>query len=151
MIDPTDLIGRQLPSFTAIAERGQLRFFASVLGETDPVYTDLAHAHEAGYPDLLIPPTFLFSLELTRPNPHGVLAELGVDMRQVLHGEQSFRYHSLAFAGEELVLTPSYSDYYEKKGGALRFLVRRTAVTRKGEPVAELENVLVIRELELTT
>lgn len=95
MIDTTDLIGRQL---TAIAERGQPRFFAGVLGETDPVYTDFARTREAGYPDLLIPPMFLFSLELTRLNPHGVLTELGVDMRQMFHGEQSFRYHSLATA-----------------------------------------------------
>ncbi len=149
MIDPRTLIGRELPAFSAKVERGHLRFFATVLGEIDPTYSDLDAARAAGYPDLLVPPTFFFSLELGRPNPHGVLQELGVDLRQILHGEQAFEYHALAFAGQTLDLAPRYSDYYEKKNGALRFLVRQTHVSRDGEPVATLTNVLVIRELEL--
>lgn len=148
MVDPYQLVGRRLPRFRAAAERGQLRLFAGVLGETDAVYTDLDTARAAGYPDLPIPPTFLFSLELERPDPHGVLRELGIDQRQLLHGEQEFRYHRMAFAGQELEFRPQLSDYYEKKDGALKFLVRRTEVLRGEEPIAELANVLVIRQLE---
>lgn len=147
-IDPKTVIGRQLEPFTATAERGQLAFFARVTGIDDPSYRDLAAAKDAGHPDLPLPPTFLFSLELLRPNPHGILSELGIDMRSVLHGEQSFEYHRAAYAGEELTFSASYVDYYEKKDGALRFLVRRTDVTRGDEPIATLTNVLVSRRLE---
>jgi hypothetical protein len=148
-IDPCSLIGKELPSFTATAERGRLRFFAKAIGEHDPVYTDLRAAQAAGHADLPVPPTFLFSLELERPDPHAVLREIGVDMRQILHGEEGLTYHRVVVAGEELTFRPRLVDYYEKKGGALRFLVRDTQVFAVGELVAELRNVVVVRELEL--
>lgn len=145
-----DIVGLQLPSFTAVAERGQLRFFAKATGQDNPIYTDLTFAKAAGHADLPVPPTFLFSLELGRPDPYRVLRDLEIDMRQVLHGEQGFTYHRVAVAGENLHFAPRMVDYYEKRGGALRFLVRETEVTSAGEPVAQLRNVIVVRELELT-
>ncbi|MCL2582734.1 MAG: MaoC family dehydratase N-terminal domain-containing protein [Streptosporangiales bacterium] len=150
LADPRSVIGRKLPGFTAVAERGRLAFFARVIGEDDPVYRDVTAARTAGFRDIPLPPTFLFSLELERPDPRAILAELGIDMREVLHGEQEFRYHRVACAGEELRFEPRIADYYEKKGGALRFLVRETEVTADGEPVAVLVNTLVARRLELS-
>ena len=143
-----ELIGRRLPPLHVRAERGQLRFFASVLGLEDPVHTDVDSARAAGHPDLLIPPTFFFSLELQREKPHAVLHEFGFDTRLFLHGEETFSYHALAFAGEPLTLSAEYTDCYEKKGGALKFVERTTRVTREETPVAELRNVLVIRRTE---
>src|SRR5271154_6493800 len=99
---PQDIVGLELPVMTATAERFQLREFAKVVGISDPRYTELEAARAAGYPDLLIPPTFYFSLEFARPDAGLVLRELGIDQRQVLHGEQKFAYHRLAFAGQEL-------------------------------------------------
>jgi acyl dehydratase len=147
----SELRGRSLPTLHTSAERGQLRFFASVLGLTDPVHSDIDAAKAAGYPDLLIPPTFYFSLELQRPNPHAVIHEFGFDTRQFLHGEQSFDYHALAFAGEELTFTTEYTDAYEKKGGALKFIERTTYVTRQKTPIVDIRNVLVIREVEMAS
>lgn len=147
---PSEIIGKRLDPFPVIAERGQLKFFAQVLGETNPVYFNLEAAKAAGYPDLLIPPTFYFSLELQRTDSHELINKLGFDRRQFLHGEEHFMYHALAFAGEELTLTTEYTDYYVKKDGALKFVNRRTFVTRGDELVAEMDNVLAVRELELT-
>jgi acyl dehydratase len=146
---PQSIIGRTLPPFRTTPERSQLQFFAQVIGETDPVYTDVEAARAAGHPDLLVPPTFLFSLELRRPDSHVLIDELGFDRRQFLHGEERFTYHALAYAGEELELTAEYTDCYEKRGGALTFIVRRTTVRREGALIAELSNVLVIRQLEI--
>lgn len=144
----TDVIGRPLDAFTATAERGQIAFFADVVGLDDPVYRDVEAARAAGHRDIPLPPTFLFSLELLRPNPRAILAKLGIDMRSVLHGEQAFDYHAPAYAGDQLTFTGSYTDYYEKKGGALRFLVRQSDVARDGEPIATLTNVLISRAME---
>jgi hypothetical protein len=144
------IVGLQLPDFTSVAERGRLRAFAHAIGESDPIYTDLAAAQSAGFADLPVPPTFLFSLELERPDPQRVIRELGIDLRQVLHGEEAFTYHRMAVAGEELHFTPAVVDYYEKKGGALRFAVRETRVTAAGTLIAELRNVLVARQLDLS-
>ena len=53
---------------------------------------------------------------------------------------------SMAYAGEELLLSPRITDLYEKKGGALEFLVKETEVTRSdGSKVASLKTVTVIQ------
>ncbi|MEV6067213.1 MaoC family dehydratase N-terminal domain-containing protein [Nocardia sp. NPDC052001] len=144
-VDPA-IIGTELPATTLTIDAGRLRFFAKAIGETDPVYTDLDAAQAAGYRDLPAPPTFLFSIELENPDPFTFLAAAGVDLRFVLHGEQSFVYHSAAVAGDVLTATPRITDVYSKKGGALEFIVKETAVTRAdGAAVAELKSVIVVR------
>lgn len=141
---------RALTSVTATIDAGRLRFFAKAIGEQDPVYTDLATARAAGHPHLPVPPTFLFGLELEQPDPFGYLADLGIDLRRVLHGEQSFTYHSVAHAGDTLVATPSITDRYTKKGGALEFVVKQTTVTRDDDSaVADLTSVVVVSHPEV--
>lgn len=143
------VVGSSSDPVTMDVERGRLRMFAKAIGETDPVYTDLDAARAAGHPDLPVPPTFLFGLELERPDPFAYLAALGVDLRRVLHGEQSFTYHSVAHAGESMTATSRIADVYSKKGGALEFLVRETAVTRAdGSAVADLTSVIVVQNPE---
>ncbi|MFD8778485.1 MaoC family dehydratase N-terminal domain-containing protein [Streptomyces sp. NPDC059916] len=143
---------RRLPldPITVQVERGRLRFFARATGQTDPVYTDLDAAKQAGHPDLPVPPTFFFSLELEAPDPFGYLAALDVDLRRVLHGEQSFTYHRPAHAGDTLTLQPRIVDIYSKKGDALEFLVKQTDITRGGQLVAEAQSVIVVRNLEVS-
>jgi hypothetical protein len=139
-------IGTQLPATTLTVEAGRLRFFAKAIGETNPLYTDVAVAKAAGYADLPVPPTFLFSIELENPDQFRWVVDQGIDPRFVLHGEQSFTYHSIAHAGDTLMATPRIVDVYSKKGGALEFIVKNTAVTRAdGSAVADLETVIVVR------
>ena len=144
MIDKA-FIGKVLPPFTAQAEAGQLRFFAKATGEANPIYFDESAAREAGHRTLPLPPTFLFSLEIQQP-AKGWRSELGIQPARVLHGEQSFTYHRTAYAGETLRFESQITDIYEKKGGALSFVVRATRVTNEqGEHVADLRSVLVHR------
>ncbi|MGZ0145408.1 MaoC family dehydratase N-terminal domain-containing protein [Rhodococcus qingshengii] len=144
-VDPS-VIGREFPPTDLTVDAGRLRFFAKAIGETNPVYTDVAAAKAAGYSDLPVPPTFLFSIELDSPDPFAWLSDLGVDLRYVLHGEQAFTYHSIAYPGETLTATSTITDVYSKKGGALDFIVKDTAVTRAdGSAVADLKSVLVVR------
>ncbi|MEV0431497.1 MaoC family dehydratase N-terminal domain-containing protein [Micromonospora sp. NPDC050495] len=143
---PTSLIGLELPPITVEVERGRLQFFALAIGESNPIYRDPAAARDAGHPDLPVPMTFLFGLELEQANPFSYLTDVGVDLRHLLHGEQSFTYHSVAHAGDRLTLRRRISDVYQKKGGALDFVVKQTAVTRAdGSRVADLACVMVIR------
>lgn len=139
-------IGRRFAPTTADVEKGRLRFFAKAIGETDPVYTDEAAAQAAGYASLPVPPTFLFSLEMEKPDPFAWLGEVGMDIARILHGEQSFTYHRPACAGDTLRFASHIEDIYEKKGGALSFVVKTTQVTnQRGEHVAELRACIVHR------
>ena len=130
-------IGTALPPFTVDVERGRLRFFAQATGQTDPVYRDDAAARAAGHPGLPVPPTYLFCLEMDGPNPAAIRELLGLDYRRLLHGEQGFSFHRLAFAGDRLTFRQRIEDIYDKKGGALEFIVRCTEVTnQRGDLVA---------------
>jgi len=139
-------IGHQLPPFQVEVEKGRLRFFAKATGQTDPVYVDEAAARDAGHPGQPVPPTFLFCLEMEAPNPAAIRELLGMDYRSLLHGEQGFSYHAMAYAGDTLTFRQHIEDIYDKKNGALEFVVRKTRVSnQRDELVAELRCVTVVR------
>ncbi len=145
MIDKSH-IGHTFPPHTATVEAGRLRFFATAIGETDPIYTDEDAARAAGYRALPAPPTFLFCLNNEKPEPLAWIDELCLDLGRILHGEQLFAYRTEAYAGDVLRFETTVADIYDKKGGALDFLVRRTTVTNQdGVHVADLQNTTVQR------
>jgi acyl dehydratase len=139
-------IGHTLPPIQVEVEKGRLRFFAKATGQTDPVYIDESAARAAGHPSLPVPPTFLFCLEMESPNPAAIRDLLGIDYRSLLHGEQGFSYHAMAYAGDTLNYQQRIDDIYDKKNGALEFVVRKTRVSnQRDELVAELRCVTVVR------
>ena len=145
MID-RKFIGHVMPAFEVPVERGRLKFFAKAIGQTDPIYLDDAAAHAAGHPGLPVPPTFFFCLEMDAPDPAAIRNLLGMDYRRLLHGEQGFTYHRMAHAGDLLRFEQRIDDIYDKKGGALEFVVRKTRITnQRQEHVADLRAVTVLR------
>lgn len=145
MIDK-QYIGHTQPAFSVPVDASRLRLFAKATGQTDPVYLDESAARDAGHPALPVPPTFLFCLEMESPDPAAVRNLLGLDYRRLLHGEQRFVYHHMAYAGDTLTFEQRIEDIYDKKGGALEFVVRGTRVSnQRGEHVADLRSVTVMR------
>ena len=143
---PRSFIGHTQPAFTVEVERGALRLFAKATGQSDPVYVDDAAARAAGHPGLPVPPTYLFCLEMMGPDPGALRDRMGIDLAKVLHGEQRFRYHRMAHAGDALSFQQRVADIYDKKGGLLEFMVRETRVTnQRGEHVADLIATTVVR------
>lgn len=139
-------IGYQLPPSELLIERGRLQFFARSIGETDPMYTDLAAARAAGYPDLPAPPTFVFAAELESGAVTSLLETLELPIQKILHGEQGFTYLKPVCAGERVTVRSKIADIYEKKGGALEFVLKSSEVRNSsGELVAELRSLLVCR------
>jgi acyl dehydratase len=139
-------IGHELPASELTLERGRMRAFARAIGETDPVYTDLQAAQSAGYADLPAAPTFLFAAELDSGASTELLAQLGIPLSKLLHGEQGFSYHRPACAGDTITVHSKLTDVYDKKGGALEFVVKTSqAHNQRGELVAELRSVIVCR------
>lgn len=140
------VIGTELTGATLLIGRSRLRAFATATGQSDPIYTDRDAALAAGHRDLPVPPTFFFGVDLEAPDPFAFLGDLGVDLRTVLHGEQEFVYHEMAYAGDELTTAGRIVDVYDKKGGALEFIIRRTTVTNQdGSLVAEIGSSTVVQ------
>lgn len=139
-------IGHELAAATMTLERGRLCAFVRAIGETDPLYTDVAAARAAGHADLLVPPTFLFGVELEAGTVDNLLADLGIPIARILHGEQSFTYHQPVCAGETVTVKSRIADIFDKKNGALEFVVKTSQVCNdKNQLVAELRTVLVVR------
>jgi len=123
-----------------------LRFFAKAIGEANRIYTDERAAQEAGFRSLPAPLTFTFCLENDVPDPFAFLESLGVDVRRLLHGEQSFKYFAPVYAGDSLTFETRVSDIYDKKAGTLEFIVLDTDVRNQtGVLVAEQRSALVLR------
>ena len=139
-------IGYELPISEMLIDRSRLQFFAKATGETRTVYVDPAAARAAGYPDLPVPPTFLFAVELDSGATEALVADLQIPIAKLLHGEQSFTYHRAAYAGDTVRVRSAVTDIYDKKNGALEFVVKSSRVTNQREElVAELRTVLVCR------
>lgn len=139
-------IGHELPASVLPIERTRLQFFAKAIGETDPVYTDAAAARDAGYPDLPAPPTFLFAAELDSGASDRLLSDLGIPLSRLLHGEQGFSYHRPACVGDTVTVRSTITDIYDKKNGALEFVIKTSRATnQRDELVAELRTVIVCR------
>lgn len=139
-------IGHEIGSSVLPIERGRLKFFAKAIGETNPIYTDLAAAQDAGYADLPAPPTFLFTAELDSGAMFGLLDLLGVPRQKLLHGEESFEYLGPIVAGDTVTVSSSIKNIYDKKGGALEFLeIESLVANQHGEPVAKMRSVTIVR------
>ena len=141
------VIGSTRPGGSLLITRSRLRLFAKATGQKDPVFVDVDAARAAGHHDLPVPPTFYLGLDFEGPDPFG-LDDLGIDLRTVLHGEQSFAYSSTAHAGDELTSSSVVTDVFEKKGGALTFLVSESPIVNQdGEKIVTMRSTLVIRQL----
>lgn len=139
-------IGFELPTSELNIDRSRLRFFAKAIGETSNVYTDVEAARAAGYADLPAPPTFLFAAELDSGASDLLLQKLEVPIAKILHGEQSFHCHQSACAGDVITVRSKVDDIYDKKNGALEFIVKSSRATNQHDQlVAEMRTVIVVR------
>jgi len=137
-------VGKQ---YQVDVEKGHLKFFAETIGETNPIYFDEASAQRSGYPGILAPPTFLFTLSLYDPDPGSEFRDLKVDPSKVLHAAQSFRFEGSVFAGDTITFKTQLVDIYTKKDGLLEFFVNRiTASNQSNKRVAVMENTCVVRQ-----
>ncbi|MFI9007970.1 MaoC family dehydratase N-terminal domain-containing protein [Actinosynnema sp. NPDC053489] len=146
MIAP-EFVGKQLDPVVLRVPRERVVAFARAIGEEAAIHVDLDAARAAGFPDLVLPPTMLFGLELEIRGEE-LLVDMGLDPLRVLHAEQSFTYHRSAHANEELRFRTEVSDVYRRMNGRLEFIVQETTVHRAGEHLVDLRQVLVIEREE---
>jgi acyl dehydratase len=113
---------------TVPVERGRIRFFSEVLGNTDAIHFDVEAARKAGHPDLVAPPSFLMVIEslagdeIRRRKLVSAAALAGCDFRYLLHGDERYEYVAPIYAGEDVQISTRVVDFYDKKGGAMEFV-----------------------------
>lgn len=145
MIDRS-FIGHCFPPLTVNVEAGRLRAFARATAQHDAIYSDKAAAQAAGYRDIPAPLTFVFTLDLERSDPFYFINEMKIDLPRVLHGEQNFTYGAPICAGDTVTLISSVEDIYDKKGGAMEFVIlKTTAQNQLGEDLGTMTRTIVVR------
>lgn len=68
------------------------------------------HAQDRG----VAPPTFVTA---AREGEFGMLDELGVPLKRLIHAEQEYRYEADVLAGDEIIYRTRLQDVLEKRGG----------------------------------
>ena len=116
------LINKTYPPIIFDIEKQRVKFFSKATGQTDPVYFDEDIAKERGFPSLLAPPTFLTTVSHEQKNPYQYLHDLSIDMKNVLHAGQSYKYYDLVFAGDQITMESKIKNMYDKKDGSLQFI-----------------------------
>jgi acyl dehydratase len=125
----------------------RVKLFCQAIGETDAVHWDESAARAAGHRACPVPPTFLKALESEHCNSSALLELLQVPVGKVLHAEQSFEYQQPVHVGDAVEITRSVTDLYDKREGALSFIVVRTRY-RVGnmDAAASVQTILVRNE-----
>lgn len=138
-------IGRTAPPGEPIeVTRGDIRRFATAIGDSNPACHDREAAKALGYPDVIAPPTFLISASTGGGGGGFILdPELGLTYALVVHGEQTFAFHRPVQAGDLLETVTRIADIRDAGRNELMTLV--TEVSSNGEPVATVTNTIVSR------
>ena len=124
--------------------REKIREFAEAVGDANPAYTDAEAAKALGHPDVIAPPTFVFSITFKAAGQVVQDPQLGLDYSRVVHGDQKFVYTRPVVAGDALVCTNTVDEIIQR--GGHDFLTTRTEVTTEaGEPVVTAWSKLVQR------
>ena len=116
-------IGYEMEPFEAPLEIGQMTLFARALGEQGSIYVDEKVALAQGFSSIVALPTFLICLGTREDLTYGLFDKLGIELSKLLHGEQEFFLERTVCAGEILVGRKKVVDIYDKKDGALEFVV----------------------------
>ncbi|WP_432252893.1 FAS1-like dehydratase domain-containing protein [Streptomyces sp. HNM1019] len=139
-------VGRTYPPTAAYeVGREKIREFADSLGDTNPVYTDPEAARDLGYPDVIAPPTFIFTITFKAAGKQVVEdPQLGLDYSRVVHGDQRFEYTRPVRAGDRLKVT-SIIDSIKSLAGNDILSVRGEVHDESGDHVATSFTTLVAR------
>lgn len=146
MIDRTH-IGAETEAVSIRVEQSQLTLFCQAIGEDNPVYRDVNAARAAGFDAVPTPPSYPQTLLNLAPFTGDlVLDVIKADLARLLHGEQSFEHHHPILVGDTITLRQRVADIYDKKGGALEFIVLETSATNQdGVLCATLASTAVLR------
>jgi acyl dehydratase len=143
-----DYVGRTFPASAPYEiSRVKLAEFADAIGDRNPVYLDRAAAIEAGFPDVIAPPTF--PIVITLASGAQALSDPGLNLNyaMVVHGEQRFSYERPLHAGDVVTAQVTISDI--KTLGRNSMLSTTTRIsTVDGEHVCTAYAMLVERGAE---
>ena len=124
--------------------RVKIADFADAIGEPSELCRNREAAQQAGYPDVIAPPTFAMVIAMASNEQVETDPGLGLDYSMVVHGEQSFSYSRPLHAGDVVTATTTVESI--RAIGATSMLVTATDIsTTGGEHVCTARCMIVER------
>ncbi|MFD5900242.1 MaoC family dehydratase N-terminal domain-containing protein [Streptomyces microflavus] len=141
-------VGRTYPPTPAYeVGREKIREFAEAVGDSHPAYVDVEAAHALGHPDVIAPPTFVFSITYRAAGEVVQDPQLGLDYSRVVHGDQKFSYVRPVRAGDRLTVTSTIEAIKSLAGNDI-VDIRGDVHDEAGELVVTALTKLVARAAE---
>ena len=141
------LIGKKTKEYIIDIEKGHIRRFAEAIGDPSPLYYDEEYAKQTPYKGIIAPPTFATTFTMDKPSP---LSDVeGFELRQVLHGEQTFIYHRPVRPGDCYWVQSEVKEVYDRDGksGKMTFITVETiARDINNETVVTSKSTIVYRQ-----
>ena len=138
-------IGHATEPTTHAVDAWRVSLFCQAIGETDPVFLDTAAARRAGHPACPVPPTFLKALESEHQSGTALMKLLDAPLSGVLHAEQRFDFEAPVHVGDSVEISRTVADIFDKRGGAMTFIVVDSHFRVEGRPVARARQTIVVR------
>jgi len=140
-----DYVGRTFaPAEPYEVSRTKIAEFATAIGEPSPLCHDPEAARQAGYPDVIAPPTFAIVIATTSSAQVIHDSGLGVNYSMVVHGEQAFEHARPLHAGDWVVARSTIEDIRDV-GRHMMMTTRTDIITLDGEHVCTARGTLVER------
>ncbi|AGK79339.1 MaoC family dehydratase N-terminal domain-containing protein [Streptomyces microflavus] len=141
-------VGRTYPPTPAYeVGREKIREFAEAVGDSHPAYVDVEAARALGHPDVIAPPTFVFSITYRAAGEVVQDPQLGLDYSRVVHGDQKFSYVRPVRAGDRLTVTSTIEAIKSLAGNDI-VDIRGDVHDEAGELVVTALTKLVARAAE---
>ncbi|MCY0880509.1 MAG: MaoC family dehydratase N-terminal domain-containing protein [Firmicutes bacterium] len=143
MTDYTPWIGQVSPPRPLQLHAEAMQAFSRAIGSHYAPYFDRTAAQKAGYPDIIAPPTYAFTL------PSFPISGLTLPQAGLIHAEQTLHYATVLYAGESLEIILTFSDYKSRivHGQAMAwFTLVSTGYQSNGACAFTSQSLLVYRE-----
>jgi hypothetical protein len=143
-----DVVGRPYGPQTFEVDRSKIRELAMALGDGNPLYYSEEESAKTAWGGMIAPPTFATLLNFWVPQD-SLYADMGVDYRYLLHGEQEYEYEQPIRPGMVLTVSRVCTKIYTKPGksGVMEFAVIESDIrdTRDNARVVLSRSTIVLR------
>ncbi|MCP3027948.1 MaoC family dehydratase N-terminal domain-containing protein [Halobacillus sp. A5] len=139
----THAIGKRSNKVKNLVERGAVKKFAEAIGDLHPIFVCEETGKQSRFKQNIAPPTF------PRVFDYGIIEELNLPEKGLIHGEQIYHYERPLHVGEDVHCYCEVKNYYERRGksGEMGFLLlKRYGEDLEGNLLFTEEQVVIITE-----
>jgi len=125
-------IGQSFAPFTYEVQRNKIHELTKAIGDENPIYHSSTAAQEAGFSDVPISPTSptMFSHWGNRQSGGSSLADVGINVSRILHGEEEYEYIAPIYPGDVLTGTTTLVEGKTRQGSDGQMMDILTTETR---------------------